>query len=74
MATTELYVGEEVLRKEDPELVTGQANYIDNQTFPGMVWMAMVRRPTSTRRSNAIDTKVAAAMPGVDRRVHGGRP
>ena len=28
-----------------PELVTGQANFIDNHVLPGMVWMAMVRPP-----------------------------
>ncbi len=65
MATTELYVGQEVLRKEDPELVTGQANFIDNHVLPGMVWMAMVRPPYVHAKVNSIDTKAAAAMPGV---------
>jgi aerobic carbon-monoxide dehydrogenase large subunit len=65
MATTELYIGREVLRKEDPELLTGQANYIDNHTLPGMVWMAMVRPPYVHATINAIDTSAAKAMPGV---------
>ena len=34
MATTETYVGATVLRKEDPDLLTGQASYDDNQTMP----------------------------------------
>jgi carbon-monoxide dehydrogenase large subunit len=51
MATTETFIGQPVLRKEDPELLTGQASYIDNWTMLGMVWMAMVRPPYATRGS-----------------------
>ncbi len=65
MATTEKFVGQAVLRKEDPELVTGQANYIDNHTMPGMVWMAMVRPPYVHAKIGSIDTKAAKASPGV---------
>ncbi len=65
MATTELYIGAEVLRKEDPELVTGQANFIDNHALPGMVWMAMVRPPYVHATVNSIDTSKAKSMPGV---------
>ena len=65
MATTELYIGAEVLRKEDPELVTGQASFIDNHSLPGMLWMAMVRPPYVHARVNSIDTSAAASMPGV---------
>jgi carbon-monoxide dehydrogenase large subunit len=65
MATTEQYIGREVLRKEDPELLTGQASYIDNHTLPGMVWMAMVRPPYVHATINSIDTSAAAAMQGV---------
>jgi carbon-monoxide dehydrogenase large subunit len=62
---TDTYIGTPVLRKEDPELVTGQANYIDNWTMPGMVWMALVRPPYVHATIDAIDTAEAAAMPGV---------
>ena len=65
MAIKEKYVGQSVLRKEDPELVTGQARYIDNFDTPGMVWMAVVRSPFAHARITAIDTSDAAAMPGV---------
>ena len=65
MATTEQFIGQPVLRKEDPELVTGQANFIDNHTVPGMVWMAMVRPPYVHAKIESIDTSAAAAMPGV---------
>ncbi len=65
MAVTEKYVGRPVLRKEDPELLAGQARYIDNLTAPGMVWMAMVRSPFAHATLKGIDSSKAAAMPGV---------
>jgi aerobic carbon-monoxide dehydrogenase large subunit len=65
VATTEQFIGSPVLRKEDPELVTGQASFVDNQTLPGMVWMALVRPPYVHARIDAIDTSAAASMPGV---------
>src|SRR3990172_1275271 len=34
MATTEKYVGTPVLRKEDPEFLTGQARYTDDLNTP----------------------------------------
>ena len=65
MATTEQFIGKPVLRKEDPELLTGQASYIDNWTMPGMVWMALARPPYVHATIDGIDTAEAAAMPGV---------
>jgi carbon-monoxide dehydrogenase large subunit len=65
MTVTERFVGKPVPRKEDPELLTGQASYVDNMTVPGMVWMALVRPPYVHARILEIDTKAAAAMPGV---------
>ena len=65
MATTEQFIGKPVLRKEDPELLTGQASYIDNWTMPGMVWMALARPPYVHATIDGIDTAEAASMPGV---------
>jgi carbon-monoxide dehydrogenase large subunit len=65
MAVTEKYVGQPVLRKEDPEFLAGQARFTDNITAPGMVWMAVVRGPFAHARLKGIDTSKAAAMPGV---------
>ncbi|MGZ4129831.1 MAG: hypothetical protein ACXVPR_03265, partial [Actinomycetota bacterium] len=59
------FVGKEVLRKEDPELLTGQARWVDNLSAAGMVWMAVVRSPFAHARITAIDTANAKAMPGV---------
>ena len=65
MATTEAFIGQPVLRKEDPELLTGQASYIDNWTMPGMVWMALARPPYVHATIDGVDTAEAASMPGV---------
>jgi aerobic carbon-monoxide dehydrogenase large subunit len=65
MATTETFIGQPVLRKEDPELLTGHASYIDNWTMPGMLWMALARPPYVHATIDGIDTTEAASMPGV---------
>ncbi len=59
------YVGGGILRKEDPELITGQATYVEDIWFPGLKWMAMVRSPFAHARIAGIDTSAAAAMDGV---------
>ena len=53
MATTERYVGQSVLRKEDPELLTGRGRYTDDLAVTGMLWMSVVRSPSPTRASRA---------------------
>src|SRR5918996_2992897 len=65
MAITETFIGQPVLRKEDPELLTGQANYIDNWTMPGMLWMALARPPYVHATIDGVDTAEASSMPGV---------
>ena len=65
MATTEQYVGQPVLRKEDAPLLTGQGTFVDNQTMPGMLWMVLVRPPYVHATVDEIDTSEAAGMPGV---------
>ena len=37
MATTETYVGQSILRKEDPELLTGRGRYTDDLSASGML-------------------------------------
>ncbi|HEY1330854.1 MAG TPA: molybdopterin cofactor-binding domain-containing protein [Actinomycetota bacterium] len=61
----ERYVGSAVLRKEDPELLTGQARFTDDITMPGMAWMEVVRSPFAHATIGAIDASRALAMPGV---------
>src|SRR5688500_16949275 len=59
------YVGASVARKEDPELLTGQARFVDDLTITGMLWMAVVRSPHAHARIGAIDLTNARAVPGV---------
>jgi carbon-monoxide dehydrogenase large subunit len=67
MAATEerALVGTAVRRKEDPELLTGQARYIDNLTVPGMVWAYVVRSPYAHARVRNVDLSAALQAEGV---------
>src|SRR5437870_1258008 len=58
-------LGSAIKRREDPRLVTGQAKYTDDFALPGIVYMSVVRSPYAHARIRRIDTKKAAAMPGV---------
>ena len=58
-------IGQAVLRKEDPELLTGQARFVDDLTLPGMLWMAVVRSPHAHARIKVVDVSKALAAPGV---------
>ena len=58
-------VGTAVPRKEDPELLTGQARFVDDLTLPGMVWMAVVRSPYAHARIVSVDVSKALAAEGV---------
>src|SRR5205823_4305960 len=58
-------VGTEVLRKEDPELLTGQAKYADDLSVPGMLHMVVVRSPFASARIKGVDASKALAMDGV---------
>ncbi|MGH2750040.1 MAG: xanthine dehydrogenase family protein molybdopterin-binding subunit [Actinomycetota bacterium] len=59
------YVGGGVLRKEDPELLTGAARFIDDFSIPGMLWVSFVRSPFAHATINSVETARAASMPGV---------
>jgi len=47
-------VGQAVPRKEGREKVTGQARYVDDLTFPGMLYGATVRSPSARGRIRKI--------------------
>src|SRR6266568_206151 len=61
----ERYVGGGVARKEDPELITGQARFVDDLTLPGMAWMYVVRSPFAHAKITGLDASKAKEMPGV---------
>ena len=61
----ERYVGGGVLRKEDPELLTGEARFVDDIVLPGMLWVGVVRSPFAHARINGVDASRALELPGI---------
>lgn len=58
-------VGAAVVRKEDPALLTGRGNYVDDIRMSGTVHMVYVRSHVAHARIVSIDTTDAAGRPGV---------
>ena len=52
-------------RIEDPALVTGKAEFVDNLVLPGMLHAAIVRSPYAHARITKIDVAAAEALEGV---------
>ncbi|MCW2605823.1 MAG: carbon monoxide dehydrogenase [Frankiales bacterium] len=52
-------------RKEDPKLLTGQTNWTDNITLPGLLHMAVLRSPMAHAKVLSVDVSPALEMPGV---------
>ncbi len=59
------WVGGGILRKEDPELLTGQGRYVDDIALPGMLWMSFVRSPVAHASLARVDVAAARELPGV---------
>jgi aerobic carbon-monoxide dehydrogenase large subunit len=59
------HIGASAPRKEDARLLTGQAQFVDDLTAPGMVWMAVVRSPHAHARITSVDLSKARAAEGV---------
>src|SRR6185437_16613326 len=57
--------GARVVRLEDPALLTGRGQYVDDVHLPGTLHAAFVRSPHAHARFGKIDTTAARAMPGV---------
>ncbi|GGL56394.1 xanthine dehydrogenase family protein molybdopterin-binding subunit [Halocalculus aciditolerans] len=64
-ARAERHVGRPRERREDPDLLTGNAEYTDDITAPGETHLAFVRSPHGHADVEAIDTRAAEAMDGV---------
>ena len=58
-------IGDPMLRKEDPALLTGENKFIDDIHAPGELWMGMVRSTMGHAKITSIDTSDAESMPGV---------
>lgn len=61
----EKLVGQPLKRKEDPRLITGAGNFIDDIRLSGLTHAVVVRSPYGHARIKSIDTSRARSMPGV---------
>ncbi|TAK53745.1 MAG: xanthine dehydrogenase family protein molybdopterin-binding subunit [Gammaproteobacteria bacterium] len=59
------YVGREVTRIEDPGLVAGSTQFIDNLALPGMLHCAILRSPHPHARIIRVNANPALALDGV---------
>ncbi len=58
-------MGVRIKRREDPALITGQGKYTGDIVLENMAVMMVLRSPYGHATINRIDTRDAAAMPGV---------
>ena len=63
--TSRRYIGRGVNRIEDPGLVTGTTEFIDNFGLPGMAHAAIMRSPHPHARIVRVDASAALQLPGV---------
>ncbi len=65
MTTATKMVGQALKRREDPKLITGHGNYLDDIKLPGMLHAVLLRSPYAHANIRSIDTSKAKAHPGV---------
>jgi carbon-monoxide dehydrogenase large subunit len=58
-------VGTRLPRREDPALLTGEAQFVADLAVPGVLHAALVRSPIAHARITSIDLAPALALPGV---------
>src|SRR5437867_6044220 len=58
-------IGTPVRRREDYRFLTGQGTYTDDINRPGQLYAYILRSPHANARINRINTRAAAAEPGV---------
>src|SRR5580692_9407777 len=63
--TSGRYIGQRVRRKEDPRLLTGRGQFVDDIALPGMLHVAFARSPIARGNILSIKTDVAREVPGV---------
>lgn len=64
MATTSV-MGGAVRRREDPALITGYGEFVDDLTRTGMLHVAFLRSPVARAKITKLDASAAKQMPGV---------
>ncbi|MBK19180.1 MAG: carbon monoxide dehydrogenase [Rhodospirillaceae bacterium] len=67
----EFAVGQSVLREEDPRLLTGGGEFLDDVNLRHQVWGYVLRSPFAMAEIRSIDTSAAEAAPGVLRVLTG---
>ncbi|PPR63869.1 MAG: Caffeine dehydrogenase subunit alpha [Alphaproteobacteria bacterium MarineAlpha4_Bin2] len=58
-------VGQRVKRLEDPDLLSGRGQFVDDLNLPGLLHVAFLRSPLAHARIRSIDTSEAASLTGV---------
>lgn len=64
-STAGRFVGQSVLRREDPRLLTGQGQFVDDVQLPGMLHCAFVRSESARGTITRLDVDAARALDGV---------
>lgn len=59
------YVGRPLKRTEDPRLITGRGQYVEDLKLPDLAYLAFLRSPHAHARVTAIRTDAARNAPGV---------
>ena len=59
------WIGQNMKRVEDPRILVGEGQYIDDVVLPKMLHAAIVASPHAHARIVSIDTSKARALPGV---------
>ncbi len=58
-------VGARVKRREDPSLIRGLGQFVDDVRLPGMLHVAILRSPHAHAKIKSLDTEAARRHPGV---------
>lgn len=59
------FVGSPIKRRDDPKLIQGLAQYVDDIQLPGTLHLAIVRSPYGRAAIRRVDTSEAEQAPGV---------
>ena len=59
------FIGKRVVRNEDPRLLTGQAQFVDDVEIPGLLHAAFLRSDYAHARLLSVDVSAARRRPGV---------
>ncbi|HZR08172.1 MAG TPA: hypothetical protein VFA79_06290, partial [Myxococcales bacterium] len=57
--------GQSIKRREDPRLITGKGQFVDDLRLPGTLHAAFVRSPHAHARIRSIDAGAAKKLKGV---------